>query len=723
MAASIGKSANGDVVSGEVIALDSNVSVSFGKGSANNDPALYSGAIRVYQNGATLTVTAKNGAVIDTVKITTAESKTGNGKLVIEGGSTPVLNAGVLTINVNKNTTSVTIKTGASSKSERLYVASIEVTYIVNGTTSGDPVGPSEPSTSDYENTEFTASEKENYNEYIGFVIPYLPNNGYEIETYEEGGYRGVYFSALCESKAEFEAYLEEFSIYSNGGTEIDDDGDTWYLHSKGDVYIDVCYYEYDGDHYIDVDAYCDEDLNTGSGESGSGNTGGSSDIDIITNAGAGLPEDSGNGIYNVDFTDAENVRDVTDLGYYLDGCPTVGKPGVLVIPVEFSDVTAAGKNYSIDKIVEAFEKDGENDYYSLYDYYYMSSYGQLELDITVLDSWFRPSNPSTYYKSKTTDYYGRRTEIGDQMIIDEALKYLEPKMDLSQFDSDNNGTIDSIILVTTLDINPDEVFYWAYRFWNIYTDSNDEYYEYDGVYANDYFWASYQFLYETYDNDGNLVYTDTTAMNTYTFIHEFGHVLGADDYYDTADVDSPMDYLDVMDAMAGDHNAYTKFNYGWLTSSRLVVADESVTLTLEDFSKNGDTIILANNWDTRLGAYQEYYVIVYYTNNGLNAGDNCGYFSRDGVIVYHVNASLYIEKEDGESYYIVYNTNTDPSDETYGTDDNLIEYVKSTAGNYTYVEGDKLGSVKDDSGNALCYTFTVDSLTADAATITFTKN
>ena len=91
--------------------------------------------------------------------------------------------------------------------------------------------------------------------------------------------------------------------------------------------------------------------------------------------------------------------------------------------------------------------------------------------------------------------------------------------------------------------------------------------------------------------------------------------------------------------------------------------------------------------------------------------------------MVYHVNASLYVDEESGEPYYDVYNNNTDPSDE-YGTEDNLIELVKSTKDSYTYGVGDTISkTTKDDQGNTLSYVFTVDSLTDTTATITFTKN
>ena len=727
MAQSIDSDLNGTIMSGEVFRIDANVQVEFMKGSANTEPSFYNDAVRVYQAGGKVVITALNGKTLEKVVITYNDDKYGAGHLTVTGGSAPAKNGNTLTIIANEDSTAITITASGTNKNGRLYVESIQVTYLgVEGDQSTEdnqetPSTPIEPDNNIYLYNDFTSSEKSTYLSYIGFVIPFLPNDDYSIEAYDEDGYKGVYFSAACDSQTTFNNYLSKYSSYNNDGTDVDEYGDTWYLYSKNDVYLDVCFYNYEGTYYVDVDAYIEtttNDDNTSSGGN-TGNGGSSSDTEynVITNAGAGLPTDS-DGVYDVDFTTATNVKNVTDQGYYLDGCPTVGSPAVLVIPVEFSDVTASSKGYTISKLKNAFVKDGVTDYYSVYDYYFKSSYGKLTLDVTVLDEWFRPSNNSSYYANATMDYEGTETPIGDQLIINEALAYLESKMDLSAFDSDGNNIIDSIVLINTLDID-DGDFYWAYRYWNTYTDDQDYYYEYDGVRANDYLWASYQFLFERYSG-GSTNYDDTSVMNTYTFIHEFGHILGADDYYDTAYVGSPMGGYDIMDSETGDHNPYTKFNYGWLTSSRLVVTDTNVTLTLEDFSKNGDTIIIANNWDNTLGAYQEYYVLVYYTNNGLNAGEY-GYFDEEGIVVYHVNASLYSEVYEGETYYDVYNTNTDPSDE-YGTEDNLIELVESPNGDYVFEYGEALGTLTDDQGNTLKYTFTIESLDDESATITFNK-
>ena len=622
-----------------------------------------------------------------------------------------------------------------------------------------------------YRYNDFTNEEKEILTEYVGEVIPFVPCNKYYFEgIYDEYSFDdGVNYYTVGSTRADFEKYVSLYSEYEYTGSYTDDYGDTWYTYENDKVTVNLSYYFYSGASYIDVLAYprtdLDDDIgggntdsgntdggntdngntdsgNTDSGNTDSGNTGGNNTDSGNTGSGntdsentgsgntGGGNTDSGNtggnntdsaGYRVVDFTRATKVKDITDQGSYIGGCPTTGSPKVLVIPVEFSDETAASNGYTIDAIEEAWIGNSETvDYYSVHDYYYISSYGQLDLDITVVDNWFRPSHPSSYYANQTVDFYDEEDVfIGDQIVMDEALEALSKTMDLSEFDSDNNGMIDAVVIINTLDIDSDTDFQWAFRYWNMYTDSNDEYYEYDGVSANDYVWASYKFMHEIYTDDGGVEYTGATPSNTYTYIHEFGHALGADDYYDTTGDASPMGGYDVMDYMIGDHNAYTKFNYGWITTSKLVTTTTSATITLEAFEKNGDTIILANNWNDNLGAYQEYYVIVYYTMSGLNGGE-FGYFSSDGIIVYHVNATLDEYTYQGETYYDVANTNSTPTS-SYDSSDNLIEFVKNGA-NYVYQVGATLSTVRDDNNRTLGYTFRVDSLDGDTATITFTK-
>jgi M6 family metalloprotease-like protein len=551
-----------------------------------------------------------------------------------------------------------------------------------------------------YRFTELPEKDKALFREYIGTEIPFPPCDYYTLGGYyvsDEYEY-GMHLLIKGNTREEFESYLEEFSDYTLTKTYEDLFGDIWHRYIKDDVVVEVSYYKDIAIPYIDVYVYSSlsEEYIEGSRLP--------SENLIIKNEGAGLPKGEG-GVYIADFAGAEHVKNVTDQYTYDGGCPTVGSPAVLVIPIEFPDARAKDLGYTTKEIESALLKGGKNNYYSLYDYYYKSSYGQLTLDITVLDEWFMTSEESSEY----TMY-----SWWDLDILHEALDYLEDKMDLSKFDSDKNGTIDSVVMVNTLDVGTQDIE-WAFRSWNIRTDSDDEPYEYDGVSARDYIWASYQFLYETVDEEGEVSY-DGKEINPLVFIHEFGHVLGADDYYDTEYLEHPMDGRDVMDSSTGDHNPYTKFNYGWITTSRLVTADADVTLTLEDFSKAGDTVIIANNWDESLGAYQEYYVLVYYKAGDLNPKEG-GCFESDGVVVYHVNSSLYPHTKGGETVYDVYNNNASPKT-SYGSVDNLIELVASEDGDYIFGIGESLPNVTDDFGEELRYTFTVRSIKDGEATL-----
>ncbi len=249
---------------------------------------------------------------------------------------------------------------------------------------------PDEPEPG-YAYTDFTEDEKALFTRYIGTVIPFVPNDEYYVEGYyEETDYEnGMCFYTFGNTEAEFAAYRALFVGYTFIGTDTDDYGDTWYTYEKDDVVVDMAHYYYEGAYVIDVYVYSSLsiDLEDGGEDGGedSGNTD-SGDVEQITNEGKGLPEGV-DGVFDVDFKKADKVKDVTDQGYYLDGCPTTGSPAVLVIPVEFQDATAASRGYTTDKLVTAFMgASGSTDYYSVLEYYRASSYGQLTLDVTVLD-------------------------------------------------------------------------------------------------------------------------------------------------------------------------------------------------------------------------------------------------------------------------------------------------------------------------------------------------
>lgn len=591
----------------------------------------------------------------------------------------------------------------------------VDAYYISSTSSSGGDSG----SSSNYTYTDFSSDEKSFLNSTIGFVIPFAPCDEYHLEDYIDD-YGLINYYAIDQTIQDFNNYKAKWdNQFEYMGTD-DYDGTTLYVYSCNGIEMDISYYNcefMDGstswiiDVYIYVDSF-------DSGDSGS--TTPSQPNGLITNEGKGLPTGT-NGIYDVNFTKASPLKDVHDQGYYLDGCPTVGDVNVLVIPVEFSDVTASSKGYSLDVLDKAFNDttNSISEYPSVKEFYNQSSYGKLNLTFDILDTWFKPSQPSTYYINLDKQNDDSNSVTSEQYILEEVLTKLDSSINFKDYDSDNNSSIDAIVMVNTLSINYDVDLQWAFRYWNLNVDNQGYYYEHDECYANDYLWASYEFL---FDNGSD--YNSNTPDNTYTFIHEFGHILGSDDYYDTSYTDDGTSGLrgyDLMDSGFADHNPYTKFNYGWITSSRLITTDSSITIDLKDFSVDGDTIILANNFDPEMGVYQEYYVLMYYTNNGINSNENLGLFKEEGILMYHVNASYYAEEYYGETYYDVYNNNTLSGE--YASEDMLIEFVLN-GNNIIYGVGDNSSkNIKDDNDDILAYSFKVNSLNGSTANLTITKN
>lgn len=118
---------NGTSINGKTIKLDDNISIVASKGTSTSNPAYYSNAIRLYQNGATLTIKAAEGCTLKTIVITAASG--GQGPISVTGGTASALSGGKYTITVNEGATEVVIKTTGTSSGTRVYLSNIEVIY------------------------------------------------------------------------------------------------------------------------------------------------------------------------------------------------------------------------------------------------------------------------------------------------------------------------------------------------------------------------------------------------------------------------------------------------------------------------------------------------------------------------------------------------------------------------------------------------------------------
>jgi hypothetical protein len=110
----------------EKVKLDDNVVVKFAQGKASTAPAYYntsSNAVRLYQNGATMTVSA-NGKTIKSMEITFAENH-----YYMEPDCGEFSAEGEVRVWTGEATEVVFTTTG-TDKNHRAYIAEIKVTYI-----------------------------------------------------------------------------------------------------------------------------------------------------------------------------------------------------------------------------------------------------------------------------------------------------------------------------------------------------------------------------------------------------------------------------------------------------------------------------------------------------------------------------------------------------------------------------------------------------------------
>ena len=132
----------------------------------------------------------------------------------------------------------------------------------------------------------------------------------------------------------------------------------------------------------------------------------------------------------------------------------------------------------------------------------------------------------------------------------------------------------------------------------------------------------------------------DSINLDAHTYIHETGHLLGLDDYYDynsTLGPDRGLYTADMMDANIGDHCPISKLLLDWVDP---YVATTSGQVTLSPFTTSGDCIIVADH--SLSSIYDTYYMIEFYTNDGLNANDEPIYNGK-GIRITLVHAELNI--------------------------------------------------------------------------------
>lgn len=443
-----------------------------------------------------------------------------------------------------------------------------------------------------------------------------------------------------------------------------------------------------------------------------------------------------------------------TNMG--IKASPNTGDVKMLVVPISFSgqvewrllDDTPYSSIQSF--LTEAFFGNSQEEgWESVSSFYKKSSYGKLRISGSVTD---------TVVMSKSINYYdsaaSKSSSVGKVTsdIVITALNKLESNgLDLTEYDLDDDGYIDNVWFIYDAVEGSNSDFRWAFT--TNYSGKQSSLKKKVGSFA----WASYNFGLKNSD----------FAVDVHTFIHETGHLLGLDDYYDYdsgyLNFSNPLGSLDMMDYNIGDHCAFSKYLLNWITPREIVKAG---TYELEAFQKNGDALLIANGFNGT--PYDEYLLLEYITPTGLNYIDSnyqyhSGsslyplYYSVPGLRITHIDARVgfidpradyssawdrsYVETikkyKSGIKDIFIVASNTPSYNFSNQKTNKLIELVSATTGGdlslklqrpYTAENADlftasfrsTLRSYTFNDNSVLPFTITVDSQNDDKMIITF---
>lgn len=303
---------------------------------------------------------------------------------------------------------------------------------------------------------------------------------------------------------------------------------------------------------------------------------------------------------------------------------PTLGEQPALVILLEFDGIP-----YTMEDPVAQYTRfcneKGYSDYGakgSVKDYFEACSNGKFSPNFKVVGPVKLANGPRYYAGEADCDLPNKQHNARFGVAIKEALEYLDPTVDFSEYDLDKDGVIDNIFF-----------FYSGYG----QADTGNK----------DYVWPhQWDYVGYTADYGSKLelprLFVDGVEMRTYAcsnelngsyqipeekrpyldgigaFCHEYGHVLGLPDFYTTGGTGtSNLGYYSIMDH--GSYNdlstcpplfsAYEQWVCKWLEFNE---AEDGTSYTLNPLSQNdGNAVrIRIRRPAPTVQYYQEYFIL-----------------------------------------------------------------------------------------------------------------
>lgn len=321
-------------------------------------------------------------------------------------------------------------------------------------------------------------------------------------------------------------------------------------------------------------------------------------------------------------------------------GRPTTGSLKCLVLLVDFSD--NKGTRPAADFRDMLFSL-GSYSTGSMRDFYKECSCGKLDLQGDVV-GWITLPQPYSYYvngQSGTGSY-----PQNAQKMVEDALNIVKTKVNFKDFDQDGDGYLDGLFVVhagggaeadPNLTTRKDKI--WSHQ-WNITQpiDSN----------------SVTAYAYCTEPEDGKVG----------VFCHEFGHMLGLPDLYDTTYRTSGVGVWCVMGGGSwnnggltpGHFCAWSKVRLGWIKPT-VVKKVQALSLSAIEDCKKGKVYRLWTGGKSGI----EYFLIENRQQTGFDA-----YLPAGGLLIWHIDDSQHNNDHPG-SYWVALDQADGRNDLEYG--------------------------------------------------------
>lgn len=333
---------------------------------------------------------------------------------------------------------------------------------------------------------------------------------------------------------------------------------------------------------------------------------------------------------------------------------PLMGSPKALVILANFKDVSfkVASPQASFQNLVTQPGYSANGGTGSAKDYFMSSTYGKFAPDFVVVGPVTLP---------QTLAYYGTNDANGsdqhaDQMIADACAAADAAGLDFTQFDTDNDGYVDNVFVYyagyNEAENGPANTI-WPHR-WSLTDAGFTGTRKFDGKTVNDYSCTS--------ELKGT---TGTNMCGVGTFCHEFGHVLGLPDFYDTSGSSTYIPTVETWDIMdygpylnngctPPSYSAYERFFLGFLTPEQ-ISQPANITLnplylgTTQPANTTGQCYLLSASTHNLNGAAPspaEFFLVEYrkhtgwdaYLGQNIDANGNFTTVPADGVCIWHID-------------------------------------------------------------------------------------